>query len=67
MSHAVVLHPPELITSAVGTGVTGGSNWEGGRMVLTKAVKRRLLLFSSEGIISGVSLTEELCSEAQSS
>lgn len=36
-------------------------------MVLTKAVKRHLLLFSSEGIVSGVSLTEELCSEAQSS
>lgn len=67
MSHAVVLHPPELIMSAVCTGVTGGSNWEGGRMVLTKAVKRHLLLFLSEGIVSGVSLTEELCSEAQSS
>lgn len=36
-------------------------------MVLTKAVKQHLLLFSSEGIGSGVSLTEKLCSEAQSS
>lgn len=36
-------------------------------MVFTEAVKQHLLLFSSEGIVSRVPLTEELCSEAQSS